>query len=160
TPDLVRIDVRVTNEGTLPSPATEVFVESAPLGAFLTWQPLRALTVPALMPGQSTVISGTAWVPRPAEPLGKPQTVTPAQLQAAAAAPPEAETTPEPEPAPAQPAARARRPRVLRSPPVVAADPLAVLGRGGVYWAGNIDVLMRSKPVERHLARALRIYPG
>jgi hypothetical protein len=160
TPDLVRIDVRVTNEGSLPSPATEVFLESAPLGAFLDWQPLRALAVPALMPGQSTVISGTAWIPRPAEPLNNPKTVTPAQLQAAVEAPPETETAPEPETATAAPTARARRPRVLRSPPVVAADPLAVLGRGGVYWAGNIDVLMRNKPVERHLARALRIYPG
>jgi hypothetical protein len=160
TPDLVRIDVRVTNEGSLPSPATEVYVESAPLGAFLGWQPLRALAVPALPPGQSTVISGTAWVSRPAAPLGNPRSVTPAQLQAAVAAPPAAEATPEPETAPAAPAAPKRRPRVLRSPPVVAADPLAVLGRGSVYWAGNIDVLMRNKPVERHLARALRIYPG
>src|SRR5262249_57495257 len=77
TPDLVRIDVRVTNEGRLPSPATEVYLESAPLGAFLDWQPLRALAVPALMPGQSTVISGTAWIPRPAEPLANPPPAPP-----------------------------------------------------------------------------------
>jgi hypothetical protein len=51
--------------------------------------------------------------------------------------------------------------RSLRRPaPVVAADPLALLGRGGYHWAGNIDILMRGKAAERHMARALRVYPG
>jgi hypothetical protein len=51
--------------------------------------------------------------------------------------------------------------RLLRRPaPVVAADPFALLGRQGHHWAGNIDVLMRGKEVERHMARALRVYPG
>src|SRR5260370_1229015 len=47
--------------------------------------------------------------------------------------------------------------RLLRRPapvPVVAADPLALLGRNGYHWAGNIDVLMRGKAAERHVARA------
>jgi hypothetical protein len=107
---------------------------------------LRVLRVPELMPGQSTVVSGTAWVPRPEKPLGKPESVTPEQLQAAVAAPPEAETAPaEPETAPAPAVRPAPRPRVLRSPPVVAANPLPLLGRGGVHWAGNIDVLMHRR---------------
>ncbi len=153
--DLLRVSVRVTNDGTLPSPATEVQLESAPLGAFLSWQPLLTLAVPALMPHQSTIVSGVAWLSRPV-PLGQLKSVTPAQLQAAIAAPPEAEAPAAEQPAPA----RTSRPRLRRVPPVAASDPFALLGRGGLHWAGNIDVLMRNKAVERHLAQALRIYPG
>jgi hypothetical protein len=51
--------------------------------------------------------------------------------------------------------------RLLRRPaPVVAADPLALVGRAGFHWAGNIDILMRGKAAERHMAQALRVYPG
>jgi hypothetical protein len=51
--------------------------------------------------------------------------------------------------------------RLLRRPaPVVAADPMALVGRNGYHWAGNIDILMRGKAAERHLAQALRVYPG
>jgi len=151
TPDLVRIDLRVTNEGDQPSPPTEVEMQSAPLGAFLTWQPLLSVAVPALMPRQSTVVTSTAWVPRPT-PLGPPTAVTPARLLAAV------EQVAEPEAA--EPAVEAPQQRRRRSPPVVANDPLALLGRGGVHWAGNIDILMRNKAVERHMAKALRVYPG
>ncbi len=153
TTDLVRVDVRVTNDGSLWSPATEVAVQSAPLGAFLTWQPLLTLSVPPLAPRTSAVVSGTAWVPQPA-PAAPPEEVwsMPAHLlqefveTAAREAREEAER-------------EARR--LLRRPaPVVAADPLALLGRSGHHWAGNIDILMRGKAAERHLAWALRVYPG
>jgi hypothetical protein len=39
-------------------------------------------------------------------------------------------------------------------------DPLQLLSRPGVHWAGNINVLIGRHAVERHLAQALRIYPG
>jgi len=35
-----------------------------------------------------------------------------------------------------------------------------LLARGNFYWAGNLNVFVGYKAVERHLARALRIYPG
>jgi hypothetical protein len=35
-----------------------------------------------------------------------------------------------------------------------------LLGRECPHWAGNIDVMIGLEAVERHMARALRIYPG
>src|SRR5262245_50421912 len=70
SPDVVRVEVQVTNEGCLRSPPTEVVLQSAPLGAFLPWQPLLTLTVPSLAPRTSTVVSGSAWVPQPAPVVG------------------------------------------------------------------------------------------
>jgi hypothetical protein len=35
-----------------------------------------------------------------------------------------------------------------------------MVGRGQPYWAGNINVFIGREPVERHMAQALRIYPG
>jgi hypothetical protein len=52
----------------------------------------------------------------------------------------------------------ARRQR--RQAAILAADPFALLGRAGTHWAGNIDILMRGKVAERHLAQALRVYAG
>src|SRR3954454_25185601 len=68
TPDLVRVDVHVTNDCDAWSPPTEVLVQSAPLGAFLAWQPLLTLSVPSLAPRTATVISGSAWALPPAAP--------------------------------------------------------------------------------------------
>ena len=42
----------------------------------------------------------------------------------------------------------------------LAPDVFELVGRGQPHWAGNINVFVGSKPVERHLAKALRIYPG
>jgi hypothetical protein len=39
-------------------------------------------------------------------------------------------------------------------------DPLQLLSRANPHWAGNINVLIGRQAVERHLAQALRIYPG
>jgi hypothetical protein len=153
TPDLVRVDVRVTNDGDLWSAPTEVALQSAPLGAFLTWQPLLTLTVPPLAPHTSAVVSGSAWVPQHA-PVAPPEEVwsMPADLLREFAETVAREAREEAE--------REAR-RLLRRPaPVVAADPLALVGRAGYHWAGNIDILMRGKAAERHLARALRVYPG
>jgi hypothetical protein len=164
SPDVVRVDVQVTNEGCLWSPPTEVVLQSAPLGAFLPWQPLLTLTVPALAPRTSTVVSGSAWVPRP-DPVVKPENVwelSPRTLQLLAE---DAERVAREEAR--EIAERAEREasrlarRQLRGPaPVVATDPLTLLGRQGVHWAGNIDILMRGKAAERHMAQALRVYPG
>jgi hypothetical protein len=153
TPEVVRVDVRVTNDGSLWSPATEVAVQSAPLGAFLAWHPLMTLSVPALAPRTSAVVSGNALVAQPA-PIAKPEEVwfmSPALLREYA----------ENEARKAREELEREARRLLRRPaPILAGDLIATLGRGGLHWAGNIDILMRGKAAERHMARALRVYPG
>src|SRR5262249_20073553 len=153
TPVLVRVDVRVTSDGSLWSPPVEVARQSAALGAFLPWHPLLTLAVPSLAPRTSAVVSGTAWVPQPA-PVARPEEVwnMPAHLLQEYAEKVAREAREEAE--------REAR-RLQRQPaPVVAGDALALLGRAGYHWAGNIDILMRGKAAERHMARALRVYPG
>ncbi len=44
--------------------------------------------------------------------------------------------------------------------PSLAPDLWELLGRDQPHWAGNINVFIGSKAVERHMAQALRIYPG
>ncbi len=51
--DKVRVQVTVRNVGADCSPPTPMRLESAPLGAFVPWQPLTQLLVPALEPGES-----------------------------------------------------------------------------------------------------------
>src|SRR5260370_27306900 len=55
--DSVRIQVTVHNAGAHRSPQTRMKIESAPLGAFVPWQPLTRLLVPALEPGESRQLS-------------------------------------------------------------------------------------------------------
>jgi hypothetical protein len=50
-------------------------------------------------------------------------------------------------------------PGVPRSP-TVATDLLALLGQGGVHWAGNLNMFFPGRDVERHAAAALRVEPG
>jgi hypothetical protein len=42
----------------------------------------------------------------------------------------------------------------------LAADLVELLGHGNPHWAGNLNVFVGTHAVERHLARALRIYSG
>ena len=42
----------------------------------------------------------------------------------------------------------------------LAPDLWDMVGRGQPHWAGNINVFIGREPVERHMAQALRIYPG
>src|SRR5205823_25444 len=44
--------------------------------------------------------------------------------------------------------------------PGLAPDLLALLGQGGVHWAGNLNLFFPGKDVERHTAAALRVEPG
>ncbi len=56
--------------------------------------------------------------------------------------------------------ARSASGRLARTKSALPPDLLELVGRGNPHWAGNINVFIRSHPVERHMARALRIYPG
>ncbi len=163
TGDRVRVQVTVHNVGARRSPPTTMRLESAPLGAFVRWQPLSQLLVPALEPGESRDLSTEAERPHPA-PLGDFTRVPPKELLHPVNSPDQ----------PPPPGAGIRtmlnlfrrgptaRPsgRDLARRTSLAPDLWDLLGRGQPHWAGNINVFVGSRPVERHLARALRVYPG
>ena len=139
-------------------------LESAPLGAFVRWQPLSKLVVPALEPGEARDLSTEVRRPRPA-PLGDFDRVPPKALLTAVSSPGQ----PSPRPRPrfggvvnllrkAQTAPPQGRDATQR--PLLAPDLWDLLGRGQPHWAGNINVFVGVRPVERHVAKALRIYPG
>jgi hypothetical protein len=150
SPTTVEIEATVTNDGDSPSAPSVAVVSAAVLGAFVPWQPLTALAVPALEPGESAVLRGA--VPAPtAAPLGTPDRVTPQQLLTALGL--------SDDPGTGRQDRRLRRARAAALAGLPA-DPLRLLSQGGLHWAGNLNVFIRQQPVERHLAQALRIYPG
>lgn len=163
--DMVRIAVTVHNEGDGVSKPTLITLESAPLGAFVPWKPLGTLTVPALEPGESRELSLVVRRPRPM-PLGDFNRVPPAKLLTAVNSPDESQTPPGQGfrtifslLAKGQPAARVQRGTVGRTG-ALAPDLSDLLGRRNAHWAGNINVFIGSQSVERHRAKALRVYPG
>jgi len=113
-------------------------VQAAPLGAFVPWRPLAMLPVPALGPGEDFALRTEAPRPAPA-PLGPPDRVPPRRLLTAL-------MTPDDRP----------QPQATALPP----DLAELLGHRNVYWAGNLNVFVGNRAVERHAALALRIYPG
>jgi hypothetical protein len=135
----VAIAIRVRNLGEGRSRPTRAVVQAAPLGAFVPWQPLAQVRVPELDPGQEHVIRLEAKRPVP-KPLGPPDRVPPRMLLTALGF-------------------GDRR----RSTPVgsgLPADLLELFGRPNPHWAGNLNIFVGDRPVERHLAQALRVYPG
>jgi uncharacterized membrane protein len=165
--DKVRIQVTVRNKGSGRSQPTPMRLESAPFGAFVPWQPLAKLTVPALEPGESRELSIDVARPRPT-PLGDFNRVPPKKLLTAVTAPDKSPDQPSPQPArgfAAMLSLLLRRGasisgRALPGRTTLAPDLWDMVGRGQPHWAGNINVFIGREPVERHLAQALRIYPG
>jgi hypothetical protein len=166
--DKVRIQVTVRNTGTRSSRPMPMRLESAPLGAFVPWRPLAQLMVPVLEPGESREMSIEVDRPRPT-PLGDFDRVPPKKLLTAVNSADESSDEP---PAPRANAGLTnwinlmrRRQKVAsgKAPSrtsVLAPDLWDLAGRGQPYWAGNINVFIGRKAVERHRAQALRIYPG
>ena len=160
--DRVRIQVTVHNVGELPSRPTTMTIESAPFGAFVKWRPLSQLIVPGLAPGESLELSTEVPRPRPI-PLGDFNRVPPRRLLTALSSPDQ------PLP-PTGLQAFFNRLWKRRSTPSqlsfsttgisLAPDIWDLLGRGQQHWVGNINVFIGRRPVERHLAKALRVYPG
>lgn len=162
--DRVRIRVTVHNAGAHRSPPTPMRLESAPLGAFVPWQPLARLLVPALEPGESRELSADVARPHPA-PLGDFNRVPPKKLLTAVNSP----DRPSPQAGAGVMAMlnllwRGRTARSsggdLTGRASLAPDLWDLLGRDHPHWAGNINVFIGNRSVERHLARALRVYPG
>ena len=163
TAGTVMVRVTVRNESKQRSKPTIMRLESAPLGAFVPWRPLAVLPVPALEPGAVHELSVEVSRPCP-QALGSFDRVPPRTLLTAVnAAPDEAP----------QPGAglagllnllrrrdTTRRQDGTNSRPSLAPDLWELLGRDQPHWAGNINVFIGSKAVERHMANALRIYSG
>lgn len=162
----VMIRVKIRNEGEHRTSPTSIKLEAAPFGAFVPWRPLATLRVPPLEPGESRELSVTATRPHP-KPLGDFDRVPPMSvLTALNASPDEAPRRPgtglaglvdlirrqgTSRPGDTMTGARA---------PMLPADLWDLLGRGQPHWAGNINVFVGSRAVERHVAKALRIYAG
>lgn len=157
----VRIRVTVHNRSTkYYSRPTMLRLESAPFGAFVPWRPVTEFPVRALKPGESLDL--ITEVPRPhPTPLGSFDRVRPKALLRAVNSPDQSSTRLA---ALLEGLALLAGQRSLRKsarglsplPP----DLLELLGRANPYWAGNLNVFIGSSPVERHVAKALRIYPG
>jgi hypothetical protein len=143
--DRVVIEIEVHNLGSERSTETAVFVQSAPLGVFVPWEPLAHVAVPAIEAGGSATLQLEA-TPPVAVAL-PPHRRTPAQLLTA---------LDREEPRKGPDTAR----QAGNVWPGLAGDLFQRMGRGGIHWAGNINVFVAQKSVERHLAQALRIYPG
>ncbi|HTR40564.1 MAG TPA: hypothetical protein VMH87_02965 [Pseudomonadales bacterium] len=166
TSDTVMIRVKIRNEGEYRSSPTSVRLESAPFGAFVAWRPLATLPVPALEPGESRELSVTATRPHPV-PLGGLDRVPPMSVLTALGA---SSDTPLPQrdvgravlqglfrrQGISRPASNAKNPWGLMLPP----DLWEFFGREQPHWAGNINVFVGDCAVERHVAKALRIYSG
>jgi hypothetical protein len=150
-PGRVGVEIAVRNDGELPSPPTAAVLTAAPLGAFVAWRPLALVPAPALAPGESAVLRAEARRPAVA-PLGPPDRVPPRRLLTALGAEDERPARSAP---PAQPR-RAQWALFNGLPP----DVMGLIGQQGVHWAGNLNVFIGGRAVERHVARALRVYPG
>jgi hypothetical protein len=161
--DRVRIQVRVHNAGPYGSPPTPMRIESAPLGAFVPWRPLTRLLVPALEPGESTTLSAEVKRPHPVA-VGDFNRVPPKRLLTAVNSPDEPAQAPGPGLVALLnllrgPTARSSG-RDVAGKASLAPDLWDLVGRSQPYWAGNLNVFIGVHAVERHLAKALRVYPG
>jgi hypothetical protein len=136
-PDRVAFTVTLHNRGGATSEPTHALIQTAPLGAFVPWRPLLALWVPALDPGETVDLRDEVRY-RPPAAFGSPNRVPPQRLLTALGM-------------------GDRRPR---RDPGMADDLLRLLGQGGIHWAGNFNVFVAGRDVERHVAQALRVYPG
>ncbi len=159
-PGLVRVAIRVTNEGNRRSDATIARIEAAPLGAFVPTRPLTSLPVPSLAPGESTVLETEVARPKTA-PLGPPDRLPPRRILTAL------DSRDDDRPAAgglASALLRSLRPspgRPDKEPSTtLPPDLFELMGRRNPYWAGNLNIFIGRSAVERHMARALRIYPG
>jgi hypothetical protein len=147
SPECVHVEITVHNIGEQHSAPTSAALMAAPLGAFVPWRPMILLPVSAIEPGGSTVLKADFLRPATA-PLGPPDRVGPRQLLTALGA------------ADNQPGKNVAAPPQAPRRRLLPHDFLEMLGNRNVHWAGNLNVFIGSRAVERHMARALRVYPG
>ena len=155
--NLVAIEIKVTNASDSASAPDTLELRAAPFGAFVPWRSLARIPLPVLAPRQVQFLRWRAVVPQ-AQPLGSPDRIGPRDLLIALGLgdePPEKPSTPEPD------QARQRDAQAPPQPPgTMPAGLMDLLLQETPHWAGNINVLVGNTDVERHRARALRVYPG
>lgn len=161
SPGRVRLAVTVRNIGDARSEPTPMTVQAAPLGAFVPWKTVATLLLPSIPPHGQRKVTTELSAPLPTKALGNFSRVPPSKLIAAFNG--DDETPP-----------RARKLDPLRqfflrmlgrdarteTSSDLPDDPFQLLSRSPIHWAGNINILIGRNAVERHLAQALRIYPG
>lgn len=159
-PDRVRIEVTVHNDDELPSAPARLRLEWAPLGALVTWRPLKVLSVPPVAP-RGARIARTEVPIRSLPALGTAPRVPLHRLARAAADPPGGGGRD-------RNAGGSLRSRFAASRDTgiapgggwLGTDLFQLLRRGNAHWAGNVNVFIGSQAVERHRALSLRIHPG
>lgn len=163
TPDDVRIEIVVHNRGTARSDPTLMLVQSAPLGVFLPWRPLTTVTVPEI-DARSSVRLRIDAKRTPVAPLGAISRIPPANPLAAVGAENADDAWRSPGAIVGRLADRLKSRRTARTPSDppggLAPDIFEQLEHRNPHWAGNINVFVGQRSVERHMARPLRIYPA
>lgn len=159
-PDRVRIEVVVENPSDVRSDPGHLTLQAASFGAFVPWRPLGRLAVPAIEPGGAAVVSCERRRPR-VRAVADFSNIVPPRVLTARGAPgegPERSGTPR--------AWNLWVPRFLSALGVrpsraggLPPDLFEVLGRKNFHWAGNVNVLIGRRAVERHMAQALRVHP-
>ncbi len=188
--DTVAIEIRVTNRSARPSPPAVAVMSAAPLGALVPWQPLVTLPVPILKPGEDRILRTRAIAIQPeplGSPDSVPPRRLLSALGLAGDSPGEPSREGEggsarlsgrqvtrailralglPGDSPGD-APRQKERRTAATPSgrgagsaQLPADLMQLLLQETPHWAGNINVHIGNTDVERHLGRALRVYPG
>ena len=177
--DRLRIEVKVQNRSDTASNPEPMMLQFAAFGAFVPWTPLQLLQVPRIRPGGSTLVSTEVVICEDGTLLaedGGAYSEDRKRYQAAL------RTIQDDEQLKTmsvwQVVARKVRKQFAenrgighgpRDTSLAEVEglfeptdmPRADLHQGrSVYWVGNINVLMGDIDVERHEARAFRIYPG
>lgn len=181
-PDRLRIEVTVHNRRDTPSSPAPMMLQFAAFGAFVPWTPLQLLQVPRVRPGGSRVVRTEVFVckdgtlvandggafaadrDRYRAALGTlnndEQLDTMSAWQVVARRVREQLGGERARPALFMPTQKADLRRVHEAPEDQPGVPRADLHQGrSAHWVGNINVLMNDVDVERHEARAFRIYP-
>jgi hypothetical protein len=143
-PGLLLVEVTIRNAGSDQTAPICGLLRSAPLGVFVPWQLLDVVSVPALEPGESTVVRREYRYDAPRS-LGSADKLPPNRVLTALGLGEPGRNRPR-TPAPTNPG--------------LAPDLLGMLRQGGTHWAGNLNLFFPGVDVERHVAQALRVYPG
>jgi hypothetical protein len=169
TPERVHIEIDVRNEGDTRSRPTWAQIMAAPLGAFVRWKPLTVAAVPSLSPGESfTIRTEARRVIRPA--LGSARDIPPRKLLTALGLGDDEGDDNQSRLTSAitdwlktwmtfQANGRIPDAREMTDG-TLPADPFELLFAPNPHWAGNLNVFIGRNEVERHMAQALRVYPG
>src|SRR4051812_42990056 len=115
-PGVLSIEVTVHNTGTERSAATFGLLRGAPLGAFVPWRPLGVFEIPAIEPRGSAVVRHEVGYRPPGALAGADKLPPRRLLTALGLDDPDGDDS------------------------ALPADPLALFGRGGIHWAGNLNI--------------------